>query len=212
MAKKQDPIINITGVNQITSIKTAYAAKQQVSTATKFFDDCRDSLVKVLKPKIYKLWAQNLSVMTGKIVLNLTSKDDNSEEHVTVQNRQNSVRFAAKDTVEVLQKLNNDISEEKRLTAKDVFKIETTRVLNPVVMAHPKIKERITAHLVSIEAELKQEGVLAPEISLFIEDKQIGLTDIAIPRLLALSGDFEKAMETIGNPIVISMVTKKEEK
>lgn len=217
MAKKQDPIINITGVNQIASIVTTYSAKQQAATAKEHFDTCRDSLIKMLTPKIYKLWVQNLSVMTGKIVLSFVykdrnDKDRNGEEHITVQNRQNSVRFMAKDTAEVLRKLNDDISEDKQLTPKDIFKIETTRVLNPIVMAHPKIKEKITAHLISIEAELKKEGVLAPEVSLFIEDKQIGLTDIAIPRLLVLSKNFEGAMETIGNPVVINVVTKKEEK
>jgi hypothetical protein len=208
MAKKQKPVINITGSNQAATVQSLYAAKKSADGAKRFFDSCKESFLQMITPKIYKFWGQNMSVVTGGFDLNVV---DSEMQSITVQNRQSSVSFTANEATEVLSKLNEGIDEGKKLKYGDVFTVETSKFINPIAMNPGKSKERILSALVNLESELKADGIIPPEMSLVMEHKAIKLTEVAIPRLLSVSNDFQGAMDIIGNPIVINVVVRKED-
>lgn len=208
MAKAQPVEIKINGVHQVAAIRGVYAAKKDADNAAEFFQKCRESFLTMMVPKIYKHWMSVRSIVTGKFVMVMSDNAEATEE-ITVQNRQSSKTFSPKESVEILQQLNETIPEDKTLKASDVFNITTDRVINPAIMNIPAVKSRVLAAIVALEHELKETNVMPPESSLILEVKTVGLKDTVIPRLLSVSTDFEGSMKLIGDPVTINIVTKK---
>jgi hypothetical protein len=208
MTKAQPVEIKITGVHQVATVRSLYQAKKEADTAAEFFGRCRESFLTMMVPKIYKHWVSVRAVVTGKFVMVL-SDDVKATEEVTVQNRQNTKSYTAKESIEVLERLNAQIPEDKALRASDVFSVATDRIINPVAMNVPAVKSRVLAALVTLEHELKESGAMPPEMGLVLEVKTVGLKDTVIPRLLSVSSDFEGSMKVLGDPVTVSVVNKR---
>lgn len=204
--------MNITGSNQVATIQSAYHAKRESDEKAAFFGNLRENVIKLLLPKIYKFWQNRHEIVTGKVVLNLTVENGQEEQHITVSDRSKSLSFTPEESVAIMARLNQNIPEDKALKTGDVFVVSTQRIMNPVAMTHKKVRDKVMEYLVILESELKQEGSLAPEVSLVLDSKTIGLSEVAIPRLLAVSEDFEDAIVAIKSPISVSLVNKPEEK
>jgi len=207
MAKKAQPIsVNITGPQQAETIQTVFSAKKAADTAKKAYDAARESAMGLLLGKILKHWSKAGATHTGSYEFDLP---DGSKHSVTVQNRQSTKVCDPKDAKEILAKLNLDCDPKAQLKPSDVYNVVTNHAVHPAAMAIPRVRTRIIEALTALEADLKKERDLPPEVSLVLETKQLVLADHALDRLLALSGDFETAMETVGGPVTINLVTPK---
>jgi len=207
MAKKTQPVsINITGPTQAALIESVFAAKEAADAAKATYDTARSGVMGLILGKILKHWSKTGAKHTGAYEFQLP---DGTIRAVNVQNRQASKSCEPSEAKEIMAKLNLDCQPAAQLKTADVYNVAINHAVHPAAMAIPKIRTRIVEALTALEAEMKKERDLPPEISLILETKQLVLADHALDRLLALSTNFEGAMETIGNPVTPNLVTKK---
>ena len=207
MAKKAQPVsVNIIGSQQAETIESVFSAKEQADAAKATYDNARTGAMPLILGKILKHWAKVGSKHTGAYEFQLP---DGTTRTVNVQNRQSSKTCDPSEAKEIMAKLNLDCDPKAQLKPSDVYNVVTDHYVNPTAMAIPKIRARILETLLKLESEMKAEAALPPEVSIITETKKLVLADHALDRLLALSNDFETAMDTIGNPVTPNLVTKK---
>lgn len=209
-SKKPLPIdVKIVGTQQAATINGAFEAKLKADKAKKDYDSAREDAIPIIMGKVLGHWKKVSEVNTGSYNFTLP---DGIVRQVTVQNRQSTKSYDdPKMAVDIIDKLNQNTKDDARLKASDVFEVVTSHHVNPIAMTMKPVRERILKMLTALEAEMKGEGALAPEVSLVLESKSLNLADHALGRLLALSDDFEASMNIIGNPVTINMVTKVQE-
>lgn len=207
MAKKATPVkVNITGSQQAEIIGGVFTAKENADAAKATYDTARTGAMGLILGKILKHWAKVGQKHTGSYEFDLP---DGTTRTVNVQNRQSTKTCDPSEAKEIMARLNLDCDPKAQLKPSDVYNVVTDHSLHPIAMKSPKVRTRIIEKLLALESEMKEDGTLAPEVSLIQEDKKLVLADHALDRLLALSSDFEAAMETIGNPVTPNLVTKK---
>lgn len=207
MAKKAAPVsVNITGSTQAESIKNVFDAKTAADKAKATYDTARAGAMALILGKIFKHWKKKGAKNTGAYEFTLP---DGTIRTVNVQNRQSTKVCDPSDAKEIMARLNLDCEPAAQLKPSDVYNVVTDHSVSSEAMKIAKVRAVVIETLIKLETEMKKEGKLPPEVSLIQEDKKLVLADHALDRLLALSNDFETAMETIGNPVTANLVTKK---
>jgi hypothetical protein len=207
MAKKATPVsVNITGSTQAETITSVFDAKTAADAAKAKYDAARKGSMSLILGKIFKHWTKSGKKNVGAYEFALP---DGTTRTVNVQNRQSTKTCDPSDAKEIMARLNLDCEPKAQLKPADVYNVVTDHGLHPEAMAIPRVRAKILETRVSLEAEMKENRDLPPEVSLVQEDKKLVLADHALDRILALSNDFEAAMETVGNPVTANLVTKK---
>jgi hypothetical protein len=204
--KKTPPVdIKITGAQQVAAIKAVYAAKTEADEAKRTYDDSRKGALGTLISKIFAHWTKRGAVSTGAYAFNLP---DGSIKVANAQNRQSTKSYDPADAKELLMRLNANTEPGAKFKAGDVYNVKVDHGLSPEAMKIKGVRERILTVLTQLEAEMKSERALPPEVSLIQEDKTLVLADHALDRILAMSTNFDDAMEVLGNPVSVNLVTK----
>lgn len=205
--KKSDPAIDIkiTGDKQAATINKVFVDKLTADDAKKDYDKSRTDGIPLMTSKVLGYWAKVKEIVSGSFNFVLP---DGTVRNVTVQNRQSSKSFDPKDAIKMLADLNANTKDDAKLKAGDVFDVVIDHGINHVAMGKKAVRERILATLTSLEATMKAEGSLEPEVSLVVETKTLKLAEHALSRLLALSQDFETSMKIIDSPVTLNMITK----
>lgn len=206
MAKKTQPVeIKITGIQQAAAFNEVYTAKEKADAAKLDYDNARKGVMGTILSKIFGHWTKSGVKHTGAYEFQLP---DGTTRTANVQNRQSSKSYDPKDAKDLLAKLNADTEPGAQFKASDVYNVVVDHALHPEAMRIAKVRDKILSMLTELESDLKKERTLPPEVSLILENKKLVLADHALDRILALSTNFEAAMQTIDNPVTANLVTK----
>lgn len=195
MAKKVQPVsVNITGSQQAETIENVFSAKEQADAAKATYDTTRTEAMPLILGKILKHWAKVGQKHTGAYEFALPN---GTTRTVNVQNRQSTKVCDPSEAKEIMAKLNANCGPDSQLKPSDVYNVVTDHSIHPVAMKSGKIRARVIETLLALEAQMKEEGSLAPEVSLIQEDKKLVLAEHALDRLLALSDNFESGLDVV---------------
>jgi len=207
MTKKKTPPVDvkITGSQQVAAIKAVYDAKVKADEAKREYDNSRKGALSTLISKVFAHWVKRGKIHSGAYAFNLP---DGTVKVANAQNRQSTKSYDPADAKELLTRLNANTEPGAKFKAGDVYNVKVDHGLSAEAMKLKGVRERILTVLTQLEAEMKSERALPPEVSLIQEDKTLVLADHALDRILAMSTNFDDAMEVLGNPISLNLVTK----
>lgn len=204
MAKKNKPVdIKITGAQQVVAVQEVYAAKDTADESKLKYDNARKGAMSILLGKVFAYWTKHKKVQTGAYCYHLP---DGTTKSANAQNRQSTKTYDPANAKDILASLNLHTEPGAQLNAKDVYNIAIEHSLHPDAISIKAVKEKILTTLTELEAELKKEHLLPPEVSLIQEKKKLVLAEHALDRILALSSNFEEAMVVLDNPITLNLV------
>jgi len=207
MAKKAKPVdVKITGSQQVATLETVYAAKEEADKTKLAYDNARKGALPTILSKIFQHWKKKGAPHTGAYEFHLP---DGTVKTANVQNRQSSKTYDPADAKTILGRLNATCEEKAQLKPSDVYNVVVNHGIHPDVMGKPAIRERVISALLSLEKDMKAEGKLPPEVSLVVEHKRLVLADHALDRIIALTNDIDTAMEVIDNPVSANLITPK---
>lgn len=210
MAKKTKPVdVNVTGSQQVATLQTVYAAKEEADKAKLAYDNARRGALPTILSKIFQHWKKRGAPHTGAYDFHLP---DGTVKRTNIQNRQSSKTYDPTDAKKILGQLNATCEEKAKLKPSDVYNVVVNHGIHPDAMAKPAIRERVVKALLEIEKDMKSEGKLPPEVSLVVETKRLVLADHALDRIVALTNDIDAAMQAIDNPVAANLVTPKPKK
>ena len=207
MAKKATSV-SITGLGsaQAETIRQAFTAKQKADKAKKEYDSARSKAIPVILSKIFRHWTKTKTPKTGPYTFTM---DDGTEQTVSIQDRKSTKFCDPSDAKDVMKGLNDNCAAGKSLKTSDVYVIKIDHSLNREAMMVPKVRTRVLELLVNLEEDLKKDQTIPPEIPLINENRSLVLAEHSLKRILALSDDFGKSMDLIGNPVTANIITKK---
>jgi hypothetical protein len=199
--------VSITGTRQARTIGDAYNAKVASDTAKSNYDTSRAGAVGIMLTKVLGFWRKQGNPVMGKYDFIMP---DGTVHTGNVQNRQSSKSFTPQKAKEVVEKIAAGAKEGHTIKASDVLDVKTTHALHPDVMAKPRIRKRLLEVLSGVELQLREEGVLPPELNLVDETKELVIAEHAMDRLIVTHNDLNEAMELLKNPITVNFVTDTE--
>lgn len=207
MAKKAKPVeVKVSGSQQVASLETVYAAKEEADKAKLAYDNARKGALPTILSKIFQHWKRKGAPHVGAYDFQLP---DGTVKTANVQNRQSTKTYDPADAKTILGQLNATCEENAQLKPSDVYNVVVNHGIHPDAMSKPAIRERVVKALLDIEKDMKSEGKLPPEVSLVLETKRLVLADHALDRIVALTNDIDAAMQAIDNPVAANLVTPK---
>ena len=191
--------IKITGENQATSIKAAFAAKEQAKTAEKTYAETKDEAITLIKNKIYNSWIKEGETRFGQYAFKLP---DGTTHIITAQDQSSRKNFTPSEAKKIIAEIG--------CKGGDILTIVTRHEINSTIAKKPKIFNQVKAVLEELQTKLHASGDLAPEENLINTTNNLDIVDHAIPRLMAISESceqFTNSLTKLKDPVTCLLIS-----